>query len=183
MAKASYEGNVLSPLPVILVGALVDERPNYLVIGYAAPFDFGKQIFFSIYKERYTARGILAHRTFSVNVPSVALLEQVRICGSTSGNDLDKSTLFENFFGQLKTAPMIRECPLNMECEITEIVDTELNHGVIGRVVGSYVDDHLLKDEKTIDMAGADLFAWTLGGDFSYYRLGHRIVEDDSNTG
>jgi len=177
--KRAFEGNVLSPLPVILVGALVDGRPNYLVIGYASPFDFGEQVFFSLYKERYTAKGILEHRTFSVNVPSVALMAEVRICGSKSGRDVDKSALFETFYGELKTAPMIRECPLNMECEVTEIVDTELNHGVIGRVVGSFVNEDLLCDERTIDMARADLFAWTPGGGFAYYRLGDRIGEGD----
>lgn len=177
MTKRSYEGNVLSPLPVILVGADVDDCPNYLVIGYAAPFDFGKQVFFSLYKERYTAKGILGNRTFSVNVPSVSLIDKVRISGSKSGSDLDKSALFDNFYGELKTAPMIRECPLNMECEVTEIVDTELNHGVIGRVVGSFINEDLLCDDKTIDMVKADLFTWTLGGDFAYYRLGERLPE------
>ncbi len=174
--KKRFEGNVLSPLPVVLVGALVDGRPNYLVIGYSTPFDFGKQIFISLYKKRYTAVGILENRTFSVNVPSANLMDRVEICGSKSGRDLDKSQLFESFYGDLATAPMIVECPLTMECEVTKIVDTELNHGVIGRVVKSYVDEDLLNDEKTIDMARANLLVWTIGGDFNYYRLGERIV-------
>jgi len=179
MKKQSYDGNVLSPLPVVLVGALVDGWPNYLVIGYMAPFDFGKQIFFSIYKERHTAKGILEHRTFSVNLPPVSLMDRVRICGRKSGREIDKSTLFETFYGELETAPMILECPLNMECEVTQLVDTELNHGVIGRVVGSFVNDDLLLEGKTVDMVKADLFSWTLGGDFSYYRLGDRIEHVD----
>lgn len=174
--KSQFDGNVLGPLPLALVGASVGGRPNYLVIGYIAPFDFGKQVFFSIYKKRYTAVGILENRTFSVNVPSVDLMDKVEICGSKSGRDFDKSMLFDTFYGELKTAPMISECPLSMECEVTEIVDTEQNHGVIGRVVKSYVNEELLKDEKTIDMANANLFVWTIGGDFNYYRLGERIV-------
>jgi flavin reductase (DIM6/NTAB) family NADH-FMN oxidoreductase RutF len=173
--KRSYDGNVLGPLPLALVGANVDGRPNYLVIGYCAPFDFGKQVFFSLYKKRHTAAGILEDRTFSVNIPSVDLMDRVKICGSTSGRDLDKSTLFETFYGELETAPMIRECPLNMECKVTEIVDTELNHGVIGRIAKSYVNEELLKDEKAVDMARVNLFSWMIGGDFGYYRLGERI--------
>lgn len=178
--KKEYEGNVVSPLPVVLVGANVEGRPNYLVIGYCSPLDFGKQVFFSICKKRHTAVGIIENRTFSVNVPSVNLMDKVEICGSKSGRDLDKSELFDTFYGYLKTAPMISECPLAMECEITEIVDTEQSHGVIGRVVRSYVNEELLKDEKTIDMASANLFVWTIGGDFNYYRLGKRIEQQDA---
>jgi flavin reductase (DIM6/NTAB) family NADH-FMN oxidoreductase RutF len=150
-------------------------RPNYLVVGYIAPFDFGRSVFFSIFKKRYTAGGILENRTFSVNVPGAALIDKVALCGSKSGHDFDKSMLFETFYGKLGTAPMIRECPLAMECEVTDIVDTEQNHGVIGRVVQSFVDDDLMKDEKTLDMRKADLLVWTTGGEYAYYRLGERV--------
>ena len=173
--KTSFPGNILNPLPVALVGATVDGRPNYLVIGYISPFDFGEQVFFSLFKERHTAKGILEHRTFSVNVPSADLLDEIRLVGSKSGREFDKSGVFDTFYGELKTAPMITECPLNMECEVTEIVDTELNHGIIGRVVRSYVNSDLLKDEKTIDILEANLLVWATGGDPAYYKLGDRI--------
>jgi flavin reductase (DIM6/NTAB) family NADH-FMN oxidoreductase RutF len=175
--KKLYAGNVLSPLPVVLVGANVGGRPNYLVVGYIAPFDFGRRVFFSIFKKRYTAGGILENRTFSVNVPSANLIDRIAICGSKSGRDFDKSALFDTFYGKLETAPMIGECPLSMECEVTDLIDTEQNLGVIGRVVQSHVDERLLKDEKTIDMVKADLLVWTLGGDSGYYRLGERVEE------
>jgi len=180
--KKEFDGNVLSPLPIVLVGADVGGRPNFLVIGYSAPFDFGKQVFFSLYKRRHTAAGILANRTFSVNVPSASLMAKVEICGKASGRDVDKSSLFEIFYGELRTAPMIDECPLTMECQVTEFVDTELNHGVIGRVVKSYVNEDLLAGERTIDMARADLFCWTTGGDSGYYRLGERVGPSESGV-
>lgn len=55
--KREFEGNPLSPLPVALVGAMVDGRSNYLVIGYISPFNFGRHVFFSLFK-RYTRIGI-----------------------------------------------------------------------------------------------------------------------------
>ena len=47
--KQKVRGNLLSPLPVALVGALVNGKPNFLVIGYISPFNFGKHIFFSLF--------------------------------------------------------------------------------------------------------------------------------------
>ncbi|MFW9989004.1 MAG: flavin reductase family protein, partial [Candidatus Odinarchaeota archaeon] len=108
---------------MILIGANVEGNPNYLVIGYSCPFDFGKYIFFSLSKTRYTTIGIHENMTFSVNIPSEDLVEKTNICGNKSGRDIDKSSLFDNFYGELKTAPMITECPVNMECLLINTID------------------------------------------------------------
>jgi flavin reductase (DIM6/NTAB) family NADH-FMN oxidoreductase RutF len=175
--KREFDGNILSPLPIVLLGTLIDGRPNYCVIGYISPFDFGNHVFFSLYKKRYTRVGIQENKTFSVNVPSEDLVNEVNICGSKSGRDFDKSTLFETFYGELETAPMIQQCPLNMECRVTDVLDYEPNEGIVGKVVKSYADAGLVKD-GAIDMGNAGLFAWTIGGDFSFYRLGERITPE-----
>ncbi|UCE66109.1 MAG: flavin reductase family protein [Candidatus Zixiibacteriota bacterium] len=172
--KTEFEENLLSPLPVVLVGAMVNDKPNYLVIGYMTPFNFGKHIFFSLYKKRYTRIGIHENKTFSVNIPSEELLEKTNICGSKSGRDIDKSTLFDNFYGELETAPMISECPINIECEVTEILDYDLNDGIIGRVVKSYADPSCLTEDK-LDFRKVHPIIWATGGDFNYYRLGDRL--------
>lgn len=175
--KQEYEGNILNPLPVALVGTMIDGRPNYCVIGYMTPFNFGKHIFFSLYKKRYTWIGIQANRTFSVNIPSDNLMEEISICGSKSGQDVDKSKLFHNFYGELKSAPMIRECPLTMECKVTDIVDYDPNRGIIGKVVKSYIDAELI-EQGVVNMQKAHLIMWTTAGDFAYYRLGEKIPQD-----
>ncbi|MFW9779441.1 MAG: flavin reductase family protein [Candidatus Heimdallarchaeota archaeon] len=173
--KTTVKGNLLSPLPIVLVGANVKQRPNYLVIGYMSPFDFGRYIFFSIYKKRFTRIGIHENRTFSVNIPSEDLLRKTNLCGSKSGRNYDKSTIFESFYGDLQTAPMIRECPINIECEVAEILDYPENDGVIGRVVKSYANPQILTDGK-LDMRKVHPILWAIGGDFNYYRLGDRLT-------
>ncbi len=181
LVKQELEGNLLSPLPVVLVGAVVNGHPNYLVIGYSSPFDFGRYIFFSLYKKRYTRIGIHENRTFSVNIPSEDLLSETRICGSKSGRDFDKESLFETFYGELKTAPMIRQCPINMECKVTEILDYDPNEGIIGRVVKSYADLRCVTDGK-LDWRKVNPIIWTTGGDNNYYRLGERISQEEDKT-
>ncbi|MFX1456025.1 MAG: flavin reductase family protein [Promethearchaeota archaeon] len=172
--KQAINGNLLSPLPVVLVGTLVNNRPNYLVIGYIAPFNFGKHIFFSIYKKRYSRIGIHENKTFSVNIPTEDILEKTDLCGSTSGRDIDKSKVFDSFFGELKTAPMIEECPINIECEVSEILDYDPNEGIIGKVVRSYADPQFLREDK-LDWREIHPILWVTGGDFNYYKLGERL--------
>ena len=180
MKKQEFEGNLLSPLPVILVGALVNGHPNYLVIGYISPFDFGKYIFFSLYKNRYTSIGIHENMTFSVNIPSEDLLVETNICGSKSGRDYDKASLFNTFYGVLKTAPMISQCPINIECNVKEILDYDPNEGIIGKVVKSYINPQYLSDNK-LDWRKIHPIISVTGGDFNFYRLGERITQDKSN--
>jgi len=173
--KEECEGNLLNPLPVALVGTLIEGRPNYCVIGYISPFNFGKHIFFSLFKKRYTRVGIQESRAFSVNIPSAKLINELNICGSKSGRDLDKSALFNTFFGELKSAPMIRECPFNMECRVVDILDYDPNEGIVGEVVKSYADVELVKD-GVVDIRNAGLLVWTSGEDFSYYTLGEPVI-------
>jgi flavin reductase (DIM6/NTAB) family NADH-FMN oxidoreductase RutF len=179
--KQEFKENLLSPLPVALVGAMVNDRPNYLVIGYISPFNFGKHIFFSLYKKRYTRIGIHENETFSVNIPSENLLAETNVCGSKSGRDVDKSKLFDTFYGELKTAPMIQQCPITIECEVAEILDYDPNEGIIGKVVKSYADPEYLTDGK-LDWRKVHPIIWATGGDFHYYRLGERIEPEGSGT-
>ena len=173
--KREFGKHQLYPLPTILVGALVDERPNYLVIGYICPFAFGRYIFFSLYKKRHTRAGIHQNWTFSVNVPNEDLVDRTHLCGSKSGRDIDKSTLFDNYYGVLRTAPMIRECPINMECEVTEIIDRGDCEGVIGRVINTYVDEECLTDGK-LDVSKVHPLLWSTGaGRYLYHKLGEPV--------
>ncbi|MFW9901839.1 MAG: flavin reductase, partial [Candidatus Thorarchaeota archaeon] len=95
-----------------------------------------------------------------------------------SGRDIDKSSMFDNFYGELKTAPMIRECPVNIECEVHEILDYERNEGIIGRVVKSYVNYQYTTEEDgdiILDWRKIQPIIWVTGGDFNFYKIGDRI--------
>ena len=178
MEKIKLDKNLLSPLPIVLVGAMVKKQPNFLVIGYISPFNFGKHVFFSLYKKRYTSIGIHENQTFSVNIPSIDLLKETNICGSKSGRNIDKSALFDVFYGELKTVPMIKQCPITIECKVSEILDYDPNEGIIGKVVNSYVNENCLVDDK-LDMRKVHPIIWATGGDFNYYYLGDRIPQEE----
>jgi len=179
--KEEFEKHQLYPLPAVLVGAMVNKKPNFLVIGYLCPFAFGRFIFFSIYRKRYTFAGIKENRSFSVNIPTEDLLREMHICGTKSGHNYDKSGLFDVFYGDLKTAPMIRECPINIECKVSEIITREEGEGVIGRVIKSYVNQECLTN-GALDITKVNPLLWSQGaGDNLYYSLGHPLINPEPN--
>jgi flavin reductase (DIM6/NTAB) family NADH-FMN oxidoreductase RutF len=135
MDKISISPNFFIPMPVVLVGTQVNGRPNFMPVGWCSRANANPpMISCGIAKMHYTPKGILATKTFSVNIPSCSLMEKVDYCGLVSGADVDKSDVFEVFYGSLRTAPMIRECPVTLECRLVQSVPLPTNTLYIGEI-------------------------------------------------
>jgi len=161
-------------LPVCLVGANVKGKPNFEAIAWLSIVDYNPYLLsISSDKSHYTNKGIREHKEFSVNIPSADMVAVTDYCGTHSGEKVDKSKVFNVFFGTLKNAPMISECPINVECKLVRTV--ELVHGevFIGEVVGIYMEDKYLTDAKP-DMRKINplIFEEVLS---NYWTLGERI--------
>lgn len=138
--------NHLYPSPIILVGASVNGRPNYLPVSYCTIANrVPAMLAISLNKSHYTCTGIKETGTFSINIPSVEMVAKTDYCGLVSGNDVDKSTLFHTFYGILENTPMIQECPINIECQVLHELDLEgSNRMIIGKVIESYAEERFL---------------------------------------
>jgi flavin reductase (DIM6/NTAB) family NADH-FMN oxidoreductase RutF len=102
----------------------------------------------AINKARYTAKGIMENKTFSLNVPSAKQVVETDHCGLVSGAQEDKSGVFSSFYGNLKTAPMAEECPVNIECRLFKSVDCGSHLLHIGEVVEIHADKSCVTDGK-----------------------------------
>jgi flavin reductase (DIM6/NTAB) family NADH-FMN oxidoreductase RutF len=173
MKKAIGPKNCLYPLPVVLVGALVNGMPNYAPIAHVGILDFGT-VSLGMGKLHFTNTGIKENKTFSLNFPSVDLVKQADYCGLVSGMHVDKSKLFEPFFGTLDTAPMIRECPLSMECRLVRTIDFPKHDIFVGEVVQTYCDEEVLTDGE-VDYAKIRPILFTMSG-HGFWKLGERFA-------
>jgi flavin reductase (DIM6/NTAB) family NADH-FMN oxidoreductase RutF len=161
-------------MPAVLVGATVGERHNFMTAawcGIAASKPPAVSV--GLQKVRHTLKGILEQDTFSINVPSAGLARQVDYCGIYSGGRRDKSELFNIFYGILKTAPLIRECPVNLECRVIHRLDLKSHELVIGEIVETYVSEDCVTDEKP-DPEKIDPLIYTTGVT-KYQRLGEVV--------
>jgi flavin reductase (DIM6/NTAB) family NADH-FMN oxidoreductase RutF len=171
MDKIPVGPNFFIPMPVVLVGTQVAGKANFMTVGWCARANANPpMIACGIGNQHYTSKGIAESKTFSVNIPSSGMLEKTDYCGLVSGEKTDKSKVFEVFYGSLKTAPMIRECPVSLECRLVQIVPLPTNSLYIGEIVGVYADGNVLKDAKPdfpeIDplfLTMPDNRYWTLG--------------------
>ncbi len=139
----------LYPYPVVLVGTEVDGKANFLTIAFCGVVNMNPgMLAIGINRGHHSTKGLLANRAFSVNIPSAAMLAVTDYVGIYPGNKVDKSKLFEVFHGDLAGAPMIRDCPLSMECKVRDILEMGGNdHIVIAEIVETYVGEEYLTDE------------------------------------
>ncbi len=166
--------NCLYPLPTTLVGALVDGKPNYITIAHVGIMDL-ESVSLGMNKRHYTNAGIKANKTFSINIPSTMMIKETDHCGLVSGKDQNKADLFKTFYGTLKTAPMIEQCSINMECELIKTVDLP-NHDVfIGKIANTFCDEAILIDNE-VDMEKVQPVLFVMN-DRSYYGLGKKLAK------
>lgn len=149
MEKTQIGQNFFIPMPVVLVGTQVKGKANFMAVGWCARVNGNPpMIACGIANHHHTTKGIAETETFSVNIPSSALLEKMDYCGLVSGAKTDKSGVFDVFYGSLKTAPMIRERPVSLECRLVQIVPLPTHMLFIGEIVGAYADGDVVKDGK-----------------------------------
>jgi flavin reductase (DIM6/NTAB) family NADH-FMN oxidoreductase RutF len=172
--KKKLDGiNVLYPTPTTIVGAMVEGKPNFLTIAHIGIVNHAKPclISLSLGKVHYTNAGIRENKALSVNIPSEDLVVETDYVGIVSGKKTDKSGVFKIFYGELESAPMIKACPLNMECKLYDTYDTPTHDVFIGEIVQTYADETVLTEGKVdiskvkpllFDMSSINY--WSLGG-------------------
>lgn len=165
----------LYPNPIVLVGANVNEKTNYLNVSYCGIVNrIPAMVSISLNREHYTCHGIKQNKSFSVNIPSLDMLEATDYCGIVSGKDVDKSKIFNTFYGELKNAPMIEECPINMECKVVQELDLGgTNIIIIGEIVQSYSEEKYLNDNFP-DMKKVNPILLSIY-EFNYYSIGEKV--------
>ncbi|MDZ7386392.1 MAG: flavin reductase family protein [candidate division KSB1 bacterium] len=177
MRKVRIDNDIsMYPMPVVLVGAMVEGRPNFLTVAWVSRVNYDPpMVAIALGSEHYTNPGIEKSGAFSVNVPSVELVEKVDFCGLVSGRNCDKSTLFELFYGEETGAPMVAACPLSMECRLVRKVDLGGDVLYIGQIVGAYADAKCLTRGRP-DVRKMRPFALTMP-DNIYWSLGDPVAE------
>jgi len=174
MKKVMGPMNSLYPMLTTIVGAMVNGKPNFITIAHVGVMDLNT-ISLGMFKGHYTNAGIKEMKTFSVNIPSIDIVEKTDYCGLVSGKKVDKSALFEVFYGKLKNAPMIKECPINMECKLVKTVDFPKHDIFMGRVMNTYYSEKIMS-HGALDQHKFQPILFTMQ-DKGYWKLGERFAD------
>jgi flavin reductase (DIM6/NTAB) family NADH-FMN oxidoreductase RutF len=111
---------------------------------------------------------------FVIHLASASMARQVDYCGIYTGAKVNKFEIcgWEPKPSQQVAAPTIEECPIAIECRVTEIVPMGTHDVFYADIVCVTVDEKLLDETGRLHIERADLCAYAHG---QYYALGRAL--------
>jgi len=163
----------LYPMPMVIVGAMVEGKANFMAVGWVSRVNFKPPLLAIALGPHHTNRGIEENREFSINIPDVSLIEETDYCGLVSGGKTDKSELFNVFFGELDKAPLIEECPVSISLSLYDAVKLPSNILYIGEPIEVFSEEKYMSD-GILDISKVNPFTLTMP-DNNYWSVGDNL--------
>jgi flavin reductase (DIM6/NTAB) family NADH-FMN oxidoreductase RutF len=165
---------ILPGYPTILAGTLVNGEVDFVTVAWTGvAASTPPSISIALQHHRHSLKSIRQNMTFSVNIPSIAILKETDYCGLVSGANADnsKECRFKVFYGKTATAPLIEQCPLNHACEVVQILNLGSHELIVGRIVETFVDEDCLVRGQVDPLKVKPFFF----SGFGYFGLGEKV--------
>ena len=176
-SKVIWNGTTLiAPVPPVLVGVSDGEKNNVFTVGWTGIINTRPpKTYISVHPDRYSYDFIKKTGEFTINLPSTKLVSKVDTCGVKSGRKIDKFKELNLSYekGELINAPIITDCPINLECRVFESVDLGSHTMFMADILNVHVDEKLLDENGRLMIEKADLLAYAHG---RYFSLGKTLM-------
>lgn len=176
MAKTQWKpGAMLSPVPPVLVSCGNMEEHNVMTVAWTGILNTHPPMtYISVRPERYSYNIIKESGEFVMNLATEKLAFAADYCGVRSGRDVDKFAKMNLTpeRASIVSAPMIAESPINIECEVCEIVNLGSHDMFVAEIVAVNVDDSAFNGAGKLDFIKCGLIAYAHG---DYFTLGKRL--------
>lgn len=177
MAKQTWKaGNMLYPLPAVMV-SVADKEENYniITIAWAGTICTNPpMISISVRPERYSYHMIEETGDFVVNLTTEDLAYATDYCGVKSGREVDK---FKELHltaekADYVQAPLIKECPVNIECKVVKKEELGSHHMFLAEVKAVHVDEAFMDEKNRFALEKTNPIVYVHG---EYYSLGNLL--------
>ena len=170
-------GNMVYPLPAVMVStADKSGKSNILTIAWTGTICTNPaMVYISVRPERYSYHMLKESGEFVINLTTEQLAKATDYCGVRSGKDVDKwkeANLTPAKAEKLQYAPVIEECPVNIECKVTEVKELGSHHMFLAEVLAVQIDEQYLNEKNKFELNKTGLMAYSHG---EYLSLGKKI--------
>jgi flavin reductase (DIM6/NTAB) family NADH-FMN oxidoreductase RutF len=168
------------PTPVLVVGSYdKDLKPNIMTIGTGAVVSLNPiLVSISLRKATLTYDNIMENMAFTINIPSEKYVKEVDYIGIVSGHKADKfaKTGLTAVMSQNIKAPYIEEFLINLECNVTKIVELGMHTQFIGEVVNTIADEEAFGESGEFDLGKIKPLAYAISAKKSdYYGISKKV--------
>ena len=143
-------GNQLAlyPTPLVVVGAMVDGKPNWLLVGHLGILGHD-HVMVSLASAHYTNKGIKESKQLSINIVDESMLPQADKTGCVSGSKEDKSQWFPYTMEQ--GVPVIETAPVSMVCQVEDVYETKGFESFICTIAATYAEERVLTESGKLN--------------------------------
>lgn len=174
MKRQLKPGALVAPVPAVMVSCGSMEKPNIITIAWCGILNTSPaKTYISVRPERYSYDLIKGSGEFVINLVPRELARVADYCGMVTGRKIDKfkKCSLTPIKSPELNVPMIEECPISLECKVSDIIKLGTHDMFIADIVGVNVDERLFEGDK-ICINRAHLCAYAHG---EYYELTNRI--------
>jgi len=175
MGKQTWKpGNMIYPLPAVMVSCADKEGHNNIItVAWTGTVCTNPAMaYISVRPERYSYPMIRESGEFVINLTTEKLAYATDWCGVRSGRDFDKfkeMKLTASKAEALEYAPIIEECPVNIECKVVEVKELGSHHMFLAEVKAVRVDEAYMNEKGKFELNQTGLLAYSHG---EYFSLG-----------
>ena len=165
----------LYPVPVVLVSSGDKDKANIITIAWCGVVCSKPPLLsISIRPSRRSHEIINGSGDFVVNIPKEELLDKIDFCGVVSGSTTDKFKAcgFTKLPSSDIASPIIKECPVNIECRVIKSLALGTHDMFIGEIVAVHADRDILDKNGNIDYKKAGPVVYNNG---EYWNIGRKI--------
>ena len=168
------------PTPAALITSIAEDgRPNVLTLGEVFNISIRQPVIvgIAIRPATYSHALIQKTREFVINLTTASIADKVDLCGSVTGRGgFDKFRAFglTALPATYVKPPLIKECPVNIECKVVGIQRIGDHDLILGEVLGVHADEEMLDAAGRLQLAQLDLLIYLSG---SYWSLGAKIAD------
>lgn len=180
MKKSIGIGTYALPSPVWVVGTYdAAGKPNLMTAAWGGICNSRPPcIYVSLRKATYSHGNIMAHKAYTVSIPSEKHIRETDWIGIASGRDIDKfkTAKLTPVKGSAVDAPYVEEFPVVLECRVKETVELGLHTQFVGEIMDVKADTDVLNAKGMIDIEKVKPAIFTMNTS-SYYGIGKKILD------
>ena len=166
---------LLNPGPLVLITSKYQGKSNIVTVAWTSPISHSPPLISVSLSTKKLSHVLIGNsKEFTVNIPSMDLIDKVLQCGSESGRNVDKFKEFKlkEVKGKKVSCPSIKECFAFIECKVIDCFLCGDHYLFIGEIVNCEIEKDFYKDYVDIDKVK---FINHLGG--PYFTTPDKIVE------
>jgi flavin reductase (DIM6/NTAB) family NADH-FMN oxidoreductase RutF len=158
-------------MPLTLVTVLEDDgNVNISTIASLTPLPGEpSRLVMGIFEENFTSQLVEKRGEFVVNFVTSEMRSIARTCGIYSGKDVNKLEMCDLHPApaQRVAAPLLQECPLNIECRVTDVLKLEGLNLFVSEILVLEVDESLSDSHSGVLVDKLDLLFYAFGYTFA----------------